>query len=218
VRLGLARKKLVNLEDIADVVDSPESDERAQSVADHAVTLVKDTKDSLPVRHPENTCLIAMTEGRRSQQGIRLIDEVKKRAPGITTIVLDPAMTKADLDQVTEKASSCGQIIAAAYVSVNAYRGNVALAGGYPDFLNALIAGKVPVLLAALGNPYLVRSFPNVAAYLTTYSPTPTSETALAKALFGEIAITGHLPVTISGVAKYGDGIQVPAGAVVKGL
>ncbi len=64
--------------------------------------------------------------------------------------------------------------------------------------------------LVALGNPYLVRSFPNVSAYLTTYSPTPTSETALAKALFGEIAITGHLPVTIPGVAKYGDGIQVP--------
>jgi beta-N-acetylhexosaminidase len=219
VRLGLTRKKLVNLEDIADVVDSPESDERAQSVADHAVTLVTDTKDSLPIRHPESTCLIALTEGRRSQQGIRLIDEVKKRAPGVTTTVLDPAMTKADLDQVTEKVSSCGQIIAAAFVSVNAYRGNVALAGGYPDFLNALIAGKVPVLLAALGNPYVVRSFPNVAAYMTTYSPTPTSETALAKALFGEIAITGHLPVTISGVAKYGDGIQVPmTTAVVKGL
>jgi beta-N-acetylhexosaminidase len=162
--------------------------------------------------------LIALTEGRRSQQGIRLIDEVKKRAPGITTTVLDPAMTKADLDQVAEKSSSCGQIIAAAYASVNAYRGNVALAGGYPDFLNALIAGKVPVLLAALGNPYLLRSFPNVAAYVTTYSPTPTSETALAKALFGEIAITGHLPVTISGVAKYGDGIQVPVSTVVKGL
>jgi beta-N-acetylhexosaminidase len=219
VRLGLTRKKLVSLEDIADVVDSPESEERAQSVADHAVTLVTDTKDSLPIRHPESTCLIAMTEGRRSQQGIRLIDEVKKRAPGVTTTVLDPAMTKADLDQAAEKTSNCGQIIAAAYVSVSAYRGNVALAGGYPDFLNALIAGKTPVLLAALGNPYLLRSFPNVAAYLTTYSPTPTSETALAKALFGEIAITGHLPVTIPGAAKYGDGIQVPvASAVVKGL
>jgi len=218
VRLGLTRKRLVNLEDIADVVDSPESDERAQSVADHAVTLVTDTKDSLPVRHSENTCLIAMTEGRRSQQGIRLIDEVKKRAPSITTTVLDPSMTKSDLDQVSEKASSCGQIIAAAFVSVNAYRGNVALPGGYSDFLNALIAGKVPVVLAALGNPYLARTFPNVAGYLTTDSPTPTSETALAKALFGEIAITGHLPVTIPGVAKYGDGIQVPMSPVVKGL
>ncbi len=219
VRLGLTRKRLVNLEDIADVVDSPESEELAQSVADHAVTLVKDTKDSLPIRHSESTCLIALTEGRRSQQGIRLIDEVKKRAPGINTTVLDPAMTKPDLDQVSEKVSSCGQIIVAAYVSVSAYRGNVALAGGYPDFLNALIAGKAPVMLASLGNPYLLRSFPNAAAYLTTYSPTPTSETALAKALFGEIAITGHLPVTIPGVAKYGDGIQVPvASPVIKGL
>jgi beta-N-acetylhexosaminidase len=160
-----------------------------------------------------------MTEGRRSQQGIRLIEEVKKRAPGVTTTVLDPGMSKADLDQVSEKTSSCAEIVAAAYVTVSAYRGNVALAGGYPDFLNGLISGKVPVMLVALGNPYLVRGFPSVSAYLTTYSPTPTSETALAKALFGEIAITGHLPVTIPGVANYGDGIQAPISSpVVKGL
>jgi beta-N-acetylhexosaminidase len=67
------------------------------------------------------------------------------------------------------------------------------------------------VTLASLGNPYLVRSFPNVAAYLTTYSPTPGSETSLAKALFGSLSIRGHLPVTIPGIAKYGDGIQLPA-------
>ena len=210
-RLGLRSKKLVDLEAIADVVDSPEAGERAQQVADRAVTLVEDSKDSLPIRHPENTCLIALTEGRRSQQGIRLIDEVKKRAPNMTTTVLDPGMSKADLDQVVDKASSCSQIIAAAYVTVAAYRGNVALPGGYPDFLNELIEGKAPVMLAALGNPYLVRAFPKVSAYLTTYSPTPTSEIALAKALFGEIAISGHLPISIPGVAKYGDGIQLPA-------
>jgi beta-N-acetylhexosaminidase len=218
-RLGLRTKKLVDLEAIADVVDSPESGERAQEVADHAVTLVKDSKDSLPIRHPESLCLIALTEGRRSQQGIRLIEDVKKRAPGVTATVLDPSMSKDDLEQVSEKTSSCSEIIAAAYVTVSAYRGDVALAGGYPDFLNGLIAGKVPVMLVALGNPYLVRSFPDVSAYLTTYSPTSTSEAALAKALFGEIAISGHLPVTIPGVAKYGAGIQVPvASPAVKGF
>jgi beta-N-acetylhexosaminidase len=218
-RLGLRTKKLVDLEAIADVVDSPEAGERAQEVADHAVTLVKDSKDSLPIRHPESLCLIALTEGRRSQQGIRLIEDVKKRAPGVTTTILDPSMSKDDLQQVTEKTSSCTEIVAAAYVTVSAYRGDVAMAGGYPDFLNGLIAGKVPVMLVALGNPYLVRGFPDVSAYLTTYSPTPTSEAALAKALFGEIAISGHLPVTIPGVAKYGAGIQVPmASPAVKGF
>ncbi|HEX5226255.1 MAG TPA: glycoside hydrolase family 3 N-terminal domain-containing protein, partial [Bryobacteraceae bacterium] len=210
-RLGLRAKKLVDLEAIADVVDSPESADRAQEVADRSVTLIKDSRDSLPIRHPESTCLVAMTEGRRSQQGIKLIEEIKKRAPGVNSAVIDPTMTKPDLDQVSQKLSNCSQIVAAAYVTVAAYRGNVALAGAYPDFLNSLIEGKAPVMLVSLGNPYLIRAFPKAAAYLTTYSPTPTSETALAKVLFGEIAISGRLPVTIPGVAKYGDGIQVPA-------
>ena len=210
-KLGLNRKRIVALDGIDDVVDSPEAEERAQVVADRAVTLVKDEKDALPLRHPETTCLIALTESRRGQQGQRLLEEVKKRAPAMFTATVDPAMSKEDLDQVAQKTSSCTQIIAAAYVTVSAYRGNVALAGAFPDFLNELIAGKTPVTLAALGNPYLVRAFPNVGAYIATYSPTPTSEAALAKALFGEIAITGKLPVTIPGIAKYGDGVQLPA-------
>jgi hypothetical protein len=73
-------------------------------------------------------------------------------------------------------------------------------------FTTAPLEGNPP-----LGNPYLLRKFPDVKAYLTTYSTTSTSETALAKALFGEIAIGGRLPVSIPGLAKYGDGIQLPA-------
>ena len=86
---------------------------------------------------------------------------------------------------------------------------SVALAGGYPQLLDALIESGKPVLLIALGNPYLVRNFPGVRAYLTTYSTVPPSEIAAAKALYGEIPITGRLPVSIPGVAQYGDGIQL---------
>jgi len=136
---------------------------------------------------------------------------VTKRAPNLTAFWVDPSRSKADLDQVVSKTESCGQIIVAAYVSVSAYRGDVALAGAFPDLVSTLIAGKAPVTLVSLGNPYLIRSFPNAAAYLTTYSPTPLSEVSVAKALFGEIPIGGRLPVTIPGIAKYGDGIQLPA-------
>jgi beta-N-acetylhexosaminidase len=209
--LGLARKRVVNLDTIADVVGAPESEDRAQQVADRALTLVKDQRDLLPLRHPESACLFALPESRRSQQGQKLIEEVKKRAPNITAYWLDPNMSKDDLEQVAAKNENCSEILVAAYVTVSAYRGNVALAGNYVDFVNSLVAGKAPVTLISLGNPYLVRSFPNVAAYLTTYSPASTSEEALAKALFGEIGVEGRLPVTIPGVAKYGDGIQSPA-------
>ena len=40
-RVGLERKRFVDLEGIGDVVDSPESNEKAQEIADHAVTLVR---------------------------------------------------------------------------------------------------------------------------------------------------------------------------------
>jgi beta-N-acetylhexosaminidase len=73
-----------------------------------------------------------------------------------------------------------------------------------------LAAGK-PVVLIAMGNPYLVRAFPKAAAFLLTFSTVPPSETAAAKALFGDSAITGHTPVSIPGLAKLGDGIQLPA-------
>jgi beta-N-acetylhexosaminidase len=79
--------------------------------------------------------------------------------------------------------------------------------------VDTLIALGKPVTLIALGNPYLLRAFPKVAAYLTTYSTVAPSEMSAVKALFGEMPIRGRLPVTIPDLAKYGDGIQLPATA-----
>jgi len=210
-RLGLFRTRYTEYRTIAHVLDAPEDEERAQQVADHAVTLIKDEKDLLPLRSPDKTCLIALTESRYGREGWRLMEETQKRAPKMPFSMVDPKMSKADLEDVARSTAACTEIVVAAYVSVSAYRGNVALPGEYGDFLTALLAGKTPVLLAALGSPYLVHSFPQAAAYLTTLSTTATSEAALIRALFGEIPITGKLPVTIPGIAKYGDGIQLPA-------
>ena len=79
--------------------------------------------------------------------------------------------------------------------------------------IDRLIASGRPVTLVSLGSPYLVRSFPKVSAYLTTYSPVVTAETSAVRALFGEIDIQGHLPVTIPGIADFGFGIAAPRSA-----
>jgi beta-N-acetylhexosaminidase len=217
-RLGLNKRRVVDLHAIGDVIDAPEDEEVAQGVADHAVTLIKDEKDLVPMRNADSAAVIVLADSRNGQQGRRLIDEIHKRAPNMNTILLDPSMSKEDLDQAAHSVAGASSVVVAAFVSVAAYRGNVALAGEYPELVNGLLSGQAPVTLASLGNPYLVRSFPGAKAYLTTYSTAPTSEAALAKALFGEIPIKGHLPVTIPGVAKYGDGIQLPASNPQKGL
>ncbi len=211
-RLGLNRNSQASLERIGDVFNAPEDGERAQQVAEEAVTLVKNASSPVPLKQAAGACLTVLAESRRSHQGQHLADEIRIRAPQMRIQILDPALSAADLDQAAAQTAGCAVNVVAAYVTVAEYRGNTALAGDYPALLNKLIAGPAPVVLVSLGNPYIARAFPGVAAYLATYSTVATSETAAAKALFGEIAIGGKLPVTIPGFAKYGDGIVLAVG------
>ena len=74
-----------------------------------------------------------------------------------------------------------------------------------------LTEGTAPVVLVAMGSPYVLTNFPKAAADLATFNTTLPSEVSAVKALFGEIAIGGHLPVTLPDLAMYGEGIQLPA-------
>jgi beta-N-acetylhexosaminidase len=116
-------------------------------------------------------------------------------------------MSEADIETLIARGSSAREFVIAAFASVAPNRGTAALSGFLPKLVEALIARKKPVAFAAMGNPYLLRNFPNVAAYLATCSTVRPSEIAAAKALFGEIPITGRLPVSIPGFANAGEGI-----------
>jgi beta-N-acetylhexosaminidase len=162
----------------------------------------------LPLKQPTNACLFLLAENRYGQQGRKMNEEVQKRTT-MRTLLMDPLMPQLEIDQALQKYSDCGEIVVAAFVTASAYRGNVALAGNLPAFVNGLLQGKTPVILISLGNPYLLRSFPAVGAYMATFSPATTSETAAVKALFGEIPITGKMPVSIPGLAQIGDGLSM---------
>jgi len=94
---------------------------------------------------------------------------------------------------------------------VSAGAGTVAMSSELSRAIDSLIASGKPLALVALGNPYLLRAYPNATAYLATFSSVAPSEIAAVKALWGEIAVRGRLPVTIPGEARYGEGIQLAA-------
>ncbi len=209
LHLGLLRQRFVNTENIADSIDNPDADERAQSVANHAVTLLSNQGDAVPLKDPDHSCVVVLTENRYSQQGRQFVLELKQRSPQALQVrVLDPTTPAAELADTVTMASGCKVVVVAAFVTVNAYRGNVALPGEFPNLVRSLIDTRVALTLLSFGNPYLVRSFPNVGSYMATLSTTSSSEIAAAKALLGEIPIKGRLPVSVPGYFKVGDGIQ----------
>ena len=73
------------------------------------------------------------------------------------------------------------------------------------DMLQAA-AAKTAVL--AMGNPYVAQDFPAMQNYICAFSNATVSEISAVKALFGEIAIRGRLPVSIPNVARRGAGID----------
>jgi len=165
----------------------------------------------LPLAAPERACFLTLAESRDSNEGQTFSQEVRARLAHATVTTLDPSLSRADVDAALARLTPCETYVVAAFASVTAYQGSLGLGGDLPHAMETLTASAKPLVLVALGNPYLLRSFPSVAAYLATFSSVAPSEAAAVKALWGEIDIRGHLPVSIPGLAARGDGMQVKA-------
>ncbi len=86
VRVGIMKKKLVDLDDISDALDSPEEDARVQEISDRAVTLVRNESNLLPLAAANQSCLVIAVGNRRSQFGQQTIAEFRRRAPNARSV------------------------------------------------------------------------------------------------------------------------------------
>ena len=207
IRVGVIKKKLVDLDEVSDVLDSDETEERVQRMSDRAVTLVKNDSSLVPIASGSQACLVVAVGARLSQYGQHMANEFRRRAPNARVTFVDPSMPLAAMTDAVGDSAACAPMVVAVFSTGGT------ISGDEPQFISELIDKLTasPSILVAMGSPYVLGNFPKAGAFLTTFSPTPPSEVAAVKALFGEIAIGGHLPVTIPGFAKYSDGIQLAA-------
>jgi beta-N-acetylhexosaminidase len=228
--LGLQDARLVDTSTIANTVGKPENLAFGQQVADTAVTLVRDNGKVLPLKHggtiqaglpymtQEQThnqvVAVIFSDDMRTDSGRAFGREFRARIPDARVLYVDPRVAAGMSDEVLKAVNEAQTVVAAVYVIPTAGKvGNsMAMADATGNLLQQLLdhaAGKTAVV--AMGNPYLAADFPKIENYLCTFSNATVSEVGAVKALFGEIAIRGHLPVTIPNVAQRGAGIERPA-------
>ena len=209
VSLGLVRRRLVDLDSIADTIADPEAAARAQQIADRGVTLLRNEGDILPLSSTSQPCLVLINSLRISQQGQRLVRDFRRKASHGQVVNLDTTMPFTALEDTMQQAKDCTAVVVASFAAITANTIEV------NRFITKLTEGPVPVVIATFNDPYMGGNFPRAAAYLTPFSSAPSAEIAAAKALFGEIEISGHTPVSIPEVAPVGAGIVVPARAQI---
>src|SRR5271157_65564 len=228
--LGLNESRTVNLSALATVVAKPDNLAFGQQVADAAITLVLDTGRVLPLKS-EGTAKAALpymtreeirnqvvavlfSDDVRTESGRAFGREFHARIPSSRVIYVDPRIAAGMSDQVLKAVDEAQTVVAAVYAIPTAGKvdNSVAMADATGTLLQQLLdhaAAKTEVV--AMGNPYLASDFPKIENYMCTFSNATVSEIAAVKALFGEIPIRGHLPVTIPNVAQRGAGLDRPA-------
>lgn len=235
--LELHKNRLVSLETLPEIVGKPENITMGQKIADDAVTLVRENGKVLPLKAAgtEATSLpyqrveevrnrlvvVIFSDDVRTDSGRVLERQIRARVPDANVMYVDSRIAAALSDDVLKAIEQARAVIAAVYVvptagkvvqGANGLVNTVEVSDANGALLQKVLdrAGEKTVVLA-MGNPYLAQDFPAVQNYLCTFSNVAVSEVSAVKALFGEIAIHGHLPVTIPNIAQRGAGIERPA-------
>jgi beta-N-acetylhexosaminidase len=234
--LSLHKTRLVNVEALSTLVGQPANLALGQQVSDDAMTLVRDNGKLLPLKTSgtvvtglpyqrveevrDNMIAIIFSDDMRTEAGRMLERQIRERVPDAHVTYVDPRIAAAISDDVLKVVDNARSVIAAVYEvpvagkvmkGANGLTNSVSLSDASGALLQKVLdhAAEKTVVLA-MGNPYLAQDFPAVQNYLCTFSNATVSEVSVVKALFGEIAIRGHLPVSIPNIAQRGAGIERP--------
>jgi beta-N-acetylhexosaminidase len=166
--------------------------------------------------------VVILSDDLRTDVGRMLERQILSRVPDARIIYADARSAAGMTASVLEAVDAAEHVITAVYVIPTAGKAIRAAGGGLTNtvsiesatgaLLNAILDHAADrTIVLAMGNPYVVQDFPAIQNYVCAFSNATVSETAAVKAIFGEIAIGGHLPVTIPGVAARGDGLPLSA-------
>jgi beta-N-acetylhexosaminidase len=234
--LGLEKARLVDLDRLSREVAQPQNLAIGQRIADEAITLVRDNGQLLPLKSsgtlvPEpayqtigelrdRLVAVIFSDDLRTDSGHMLEREILARVPEARIIYVDARSAHGMRTMVLDAVDNAEHVIAAVYVipvagktvpGFGGLKNSIAMDEATASLLKAVLdnaASRTVVL--AMGNPYVIEDFPAIENYVCAYSNMSVSETAAVRAIFGEIPIRGHLPVTIPGVAARGEGLERP--------
>jgi beta-N-acetylhexosaminidase len=215
-RVGLNTQRTVELSALKDNFARPSTAAEAQSIADRGVTLLRDASGVLPLdaaKQPR-VLLVSLAADRDSYPGETLEPELRKEFGSLTAMRADAIFSPVSNLRLP-LASSYDVAVAALFVRVMDGKGSVGIPAAQREFVERLVANGKPVVVAAFGNPYLISAFPGAKTWLAEFATNNVAQRAVASALTGKSAISGTVPVTVPGVVKRGDGMQVPANGMM---
>jgi beta-N-acetylhexosaminidase len=212
-RIGLYKERLVDVNALNKNFGKAEWQREAQEISDRGVTLLRDTPHRLPLdaTKPTRALLVALYADPEPYPGEDLERELRSRVDSVTTLRADTRFVKADNLKLPAP-DTYDVAILAFFVRVSDRKGNVDIPVEQATLAEKVYKNGKPVVTIGFGSPYLVEHFPQAETWLAAFGISDVAQISVARALFGQIPVRGHLPVTVPGVdMKAGFGIELAA-------
>ncbi|MDP1572037.1 MAG: glycoside hydrolase family 3 protein [Vicinamibacterales bacterium] len=219
-RLGLHRTRTVNIEAVPLHVGGRTHEAVARAVAEKALTLVKDERTAVPLAVPRGGSVLYLSvldypsNWRTASPSRTMIPALRERWPDLESVELSDRTTPGELALVRAMASRYDAVVAGVFVRAASASGRLDLAPQVARLLEdvARITARrgTPMAAVFFGNPYASMSVPSLPAVLLAYDFSDHAELAAVRALAGETAIGGTLPVALPGLFPVGHGLTRP--------
>jgi beta-N-acetylhexosaminidase len=216
--VGLHLQRAIDLDAVPTTIGGRSHEAAAQEAFARAVTLVKDDRHQVPLSVPRDAPILYLSvldypSGWQIAAPSRtFIPELKKRWPNVTSIEVSDHTPMSELDLVRAIAPRYGAIVASVFVRSTSGSGRLDLGPELVRLLRDLARStertSLPFITTFFGNPYTASFVPELPAMLLTYDFYDQTERAAVRAIAGEAAIGGKLPITLSPQLKAGYGLD----------
>jgi beta-N-acetylhexosaminidase len=209
-RTGVIDRRTVDLVSLREVVGAPAHRALARTIAERAVTLLRDRDGLVPATDVQSAVVVTYAPDVELLAGRAFADELRSTLPAARSFRIGPQTAPAELDSIARLAHGVDRVIVATNVRRVEGEGRVAIAPQVARWVDSLAVIE-KVVVVANGNPYVIRQFPRVGSYLSTYGVNDALERAAARALLGKAPIAGRAPISLPGLFARGDGLVRPA-------
>jgi beta-glucosidase-like glycosyl hydrolase len=206
---GLAAKRIVPVDSIFTIVGTGEFRRKAEEISNASVTLLRNAGNIIPLKRTAAVTLVTVSEDPQSGLGIELLEGVE---PFVRSASLVRVSNETGSERFREIVASAGKsdvVLVGVYLSVVAWKGDRRFSKPLEEFLDGLGRSPVPVIAVAFGDPYVLGKIPVTQAVMTPFNGTILAESSVARAITGNIRISGRSPVTIPGRFRRGEGIVI---------
>jgi beta-N-acetylhexosaminidase len=208
--MGLREGAQVDLASLDARLATAEHETWARDVAERSITLVRGEPGGIPIPVRGRTVLALIYDDRAGHRwGAAFEEALTEGGARVSTVRLSRRSGAAELDRARRLAAASDVTLVASFSRALPWKGNLGLPENIAALINELARAGAPVV--SFGDPYLLRQLTGARTYLLAWSEMDASQRAVARALMGEIPITGRLPIDLPPDYPVGHGLLVPS-------